>query len=349
VHLIRPHALALAALLFALPAQAIVDIEWVTVGDPGNVGDLQESCYECGPGMTFGAVPYEYRIGKFEVTNAEYTEFLNAVAATDTNEVYSVGMGTATHYGGITRSGSSGSYTYSTVAGHENWPVSFIYFWSAVRFANWLHNGQPTGAQDDTTTEDGAYTLTPIPYPIGHTYDTGTHNPGARVYLPSEDEWYKAAYYKGGSTNAGYWAYPARSDTETTCTPPGATANTADCDWNWDGSRTLTDVGSYMGSVSPSGTFDQGGNVWEWNESVFPGGRYGFPLRGIRGGAISGPAYYLGASLRGLEDTTDFYLSFGFRVASPAPATSSVPSLGAIGITVLFSLLGLAGLRKLHS
>lgn len=89
--------------LFAPMASAEVTIDWVTVGDPGNIGDPQESCYQCGPGTTFGAVAYEYRIGKYEVTNAQYAKFLNAVAATDTYGLYG---------GSIGRLGSSGSYTY---------------------------------------------------------------------------------------------------------------------------------------------------------------------------------------------------------------------------------------------
>ena len=64
--------------------------------------------------------------------------------------------------GGITRSGGSGSYTYSAIAGRGNMPVNFVSFYDALRFANWLHNGQPTGAQDNTTTEDGAYTITAL-------------------------------------------------------------------------------------------------------------------------------------------------------------------------------------------
>jgi hypothetical protein len=69
--------------------------------------------------------------------------------------------------------------------------VDFVSFWNALRFANWLHNGQPRGLQDETTTEDGAYTLTPT----GIVNNTITRNPGAVVFLPSENEWYKAAYY----------------------------------------------------------------------------------------------------------------------------------------------------------
>jgi len=201
-----------------------VEFDWVTVGDPGNACDTQtDGC--------FGSVAGAYRISKYEVTNDQYAEFLNAVAATDTNALYDTFMGS--HYtGGITRSGSSGSYSYSAKAGRGDMPVNQVSFWNAVRFANWLHNGQPpnwlhngqpTGEQDDCTTEDGAYTLTPT----GITNNTVTRNAGAQVFVPSEDEWYKAAYYDTGSML--YFDFPAGSDTQMTCTVPGTAANTANC------------------------------------------------------------------------------------------------------------------------
>ena len=104
-----PRLLALAVLVIAFPADAVVDIEWVTVGDPGNACDPQSlGC--------FGAVSYEYQIGKYEVTNAQYAEFLNAVAATDANSLYNTNMGSASAFGGISRSGTSGSFMYSTIS-----------------------------------------------------------------------------------------------------------------------------------------------------------------------------------------------------------------------------------------
>jgi formylglycine-generating enzyme required for sulfatase activity len=73
----------LAALIFALPAHAVT-MEWVEVGDPGNDPDTAVmTCCGSSTGTTgYGSVPYTYWIGKYEVTNAQYAEFLNAVAAT---------------------------------------------------------------------------------------------------------------------------------------------------------------------------------------------------------------------------------------------------------------------------
>ena len=82
-----------------------VTIDWVTVGDPGNAAD----------NTVYGAVAKEFRIGKYEVTIQQYTDFLNAVAATDTYSLYNTNMATVLSIAGISRAGSSGSYTYSVI------------------------------------------------------------------------------------------------------------------------------------------------------------------------------------------------------------------------------------------
>ena len=91
-----------------------------------------------------------------------------------------------------------------------------------------------------------------------------TRNPEARVFVPNEDEWYKAAYYDPGAMS--YFDYPAGADSQTTCSMAVATANAANC---YFAAFDMTAVGSYTGAASPIGTFDQGGNVSEWNESMF--------------------------------------------------------------------------------
>jgi formylglycine-generating enzyme required for sulfatase activity len=90
-----------------------------------------------------------------------------------------------------------------------------------------------------------------------------TRNGGATIFLTSENEWYKAAYYSALATS--YLDYPAGSNTPTTCAAPSATPNTANCQ---GAVANLTIKGSYTGSASPYGTFDQGGNVSEWNEAI---------------------------------------------------------------------------------
>ena len=164
-------------------------LDFVTVGDPGNAAD---------PTTGRGAVGYDYKIGTYDVTTAQYCQFLNAVAATYLYSLYLTQMASAPSLGpsgvgcGIIRTGISGTYTYYVPETYANLPVNWISWGDAARFCNWLQNGQHS---DSSTTENGAYTL------AGHT-DTSylrqvLRNPGATYFIPFQDEWYKAAYYKG--------------------------------------------------------------------------------------------------------------------------------------------------------
>jgi ABC-2 type transport system ATP-binding protein len=187
---------SLAAALAASSAGATVAIDWANVNAPGNACDPQaQGC--------FGAVAVGFRAGRYEVTNAQYAEFLNAVASAaaipngaDPKELYSDEMDSSAD-GGITRTGDGllTNYVYAVKPGFAARPVNFVSFWDAARFANWLHNGQPAGAETPATTEDGAYTITTA----GVNDNTVTRNAGAQIFLPSEDEWYKAAYYDAAS------------------------------------------------------------------------------------------------------------------------------------------------------
>ena len=271
------------------PAASAVGFDWVTVGDPGNACDPQ------GIGRCFGAVGYTYRIAAYEVTNAQYAEFLNAKAKIDPLGLYNSDM--ASIWGGIARSGSPGTYTYSVVPGREDKSVASVSPYDAMRFVNWLHNGQGSG-----DTETGAYTLlggTPIP-----SNDLVERNPGATIFLTSDAEWYKAAYY---DTQAGvYFDYPAGTDAQIVCSPPSGVGNRANCG---GAVGDYTDVGSYPGSPSPNGTFDQGGNAAEWTDTlVF------MDSRAVRGGGAGSPANRLHGGIQEYDDPT--FEGYGFRVAS---------------------------------
>jgi sulfatase modifying factor 1 len=274
--------------------QPALSMEFVTVGNPGNPADT----------TGYGAVGYVFQIGKCEVSSDEYARFLNAVAATDPYGLYNPTMAT-----NLTRSGSSGSYAYAVVTGRGAKPACGVTFYDALRFCNWLHNGQPAGPQDATTTEDGAYTM------IVENYTTGAvikRNLKAKFWLPSEDEWYKAAYHQP-SALAGpagnYWSYPTRSSAAPAAKLPTADPNSANYASIAGGA---TDVRSYPSSSSFYGTYDQGGNVWEWNESISGSSR------GYRGGSWRSvfPSY-LQSTFRNSIDPTYEDVIFGFRVARP--------------------------------
>ncbi len=308
---------ALAALTLDFNVQAaLLEIETVTVGDAGNAADT----------TTYGAVADVFALGKYEVTIGQYATFLNAVAATDTYSLYNPGMATDQNIAGITRTGSSGSYSYS-VSGSDTRPITHVSWFDAARFANWMNNGATNGA----STETGAYTLNGATSGVSF-----PKNAAATWWIPSEDEWYKAAYYKGGGTNAGYWLYPTESDSAPGNVVGGA-ANQANYNngvYSVTQSSTysgtlnyLTDGGAFSASDSAYATFDQGGNVIEWNDAVTGSNRV------IRGGSWNFDASLLPSSHRNSVAPTveDGYL--GFRLASvPEPSTYALLVMAAAGL-----------------
>jgi len=199
----------LAVMALAQTSASAVTINTVLVGNSGNAADTSG----------FGAVASDYRIGTTEVSNTQYAAFLNAKAANDPFALYNTQMGSG--FGGITRSGFSGAFTYSTISGRENMPVNFVSWYDSVRFANWLHNGQGSG-----DTETGAYTLlggTPTP----SNGNSVIRNLGATWFLTSEDEWYKAAFQKNSGGAGDYFEYPTSSDTAPATNDPPGGSNSA--------------------------------------------------------------------------------------------------------------------------
>ena len=285
----------------------------------GNVGNTNDSF----TGNQYGGVAYNYSIGKYDVTVGQYTAFLNAVAATDTYSLYNGSMASDPNVAGISQNGSSGSYTYSVI-GSANHPITYVSWGDAARFSNWLNNGQPTGGR-----RPGHDRNRRIYLECCDTLLTSTRNANATWVIPTENEWYKAAYYNPASST--YYQYPFSSSTIPTSAPPGSTPNTG----NFHGSsyavtgsssydpnqNYLTDVGAYTASASPYGAFDMGGDVSQWNETLISGSS-----RGFLGGSWFGS--------NGLQSSNSGYSfpGFGFDNIGFRVATVPEPSAGVLAV-----------------
>lgn len=304
-------ALAIAIALFFPRAAAAITIDTVPVGNAGNAADNP------GNGL-FGRVTSDYRIASTEVTNSQYVTFLNAIAASDPFALYSSQM-TLYSRGGILRSGAPGTYSYSVKPdvptggpGNTNYtygdkPVVFVSWFDAARFANWVNNGATAAA----STETGSYTMSSG---VGV-----SRNANATWFLPTENQWYKAAYYDG--TAASYYDYPTKSNTTPNNNIPlndtGDSANYFAGAFTQQESYPSTTVGAYAVSKSPYGTSDQGGNVWEWTETT--GTTTSLRIR--RGGAFDTDASTLNSSYREGYSSSLETESLGFRLATIAIAT----------------------------
>jgi formylglycine-generating enzyme required for sulfatase activity len=341
----RSCLLKLASLLpfcFTSTAVATVTFDWVTVGDPGNPADTRIMDKGGRPDDTtgYGSVGYTYRIAEHHVTNSQYAEFLNAVDPSgeaadpfwnESGGIYNFNMTSSTiggqtgtaYTGGIafTDAAPAGS-KYSTKSGQANYPATWVNWNSGARFVNWMHNGQGTG-----DTDNGVYDLT--------LYDaTGELPPrqaDATVFLPSEDEFYKAAYYdptKNGT--GGYWAYGVQSDAVPVAEAPpgGSTSANARLEdktyWQTetlfdDSVDHLTEVGAYSSATSHYGLADTEGLLYQWTEGSRLAYEKNFPV--YRGGAWYYGSDSSGAGHRNLYSFPHAasYHWFGLRIASPAP------------------------------
>jgi formylglycine-generating enzyme required for sulfatase activity/tRNA A-37 threonylcarbamoyl transferase component Bud32 len=260
---------AVSGFRVALAATQPVEIELVPVGHSGNPADANG----------FGSVDYEYLIGRHEITIEQYCAFLNQVATSDPHGLYSERMAADASALAIMRLGTDGSYTYKVLdeapVGHMHAgaklkprrPIVCVSWASAARFCNWLHNGQGSGS-----TETGAYAL------HGVRDRRVPREKDARFFLPTEDEWYKAAYFDAAHAGSGasYWKFGTRSnDSPSVWKSPGYArwdaeslelANIANWGGGGGGGDTLAPVDLFPNAISGYGCHCMSGNVAEWVE-----------------------------------------------------------------------------------
>ncbi len=332
--------------VFAATTQAVT-IETVPVGNLGNTGELSGlSAGGHGPDAIVGAVDYAYNIGKYEVTAGQYCEFLNAVANKNVYGLYDSYM--LGSYGcKIRQIGTFGNFQYLVDADGDgiedadwiNRPVNSVSWGDAARFCNWLDNGQPTGTltgdpeQDAGLTEDGAYDLNGA---TSMDLEAVSRRNDATWVIPTGNEWYKAAYHKNDGNTGNYYDYPTGSDSVpgrdmTEATNPGNNANYNSGSAPIDSPFYRTEVGEFELSDSPYGTFDQGGNLGEWNETPGTGSR-----RGVRGAFWGEGSDGLSASYYGNVLQWFAFSSLGFRVASvPEPGTITLLLCGLVSVALI--------------
>jgi hypothetical protein len=182
-------------------------LNFLTIGAPGNRATLPFET-PLNPEMNVGAVGYEYRIMRSNLSNAQYVDFLYAYAPYwrgDVNDVMFTGLWT----GGQQLPGGQYKFTIAPGAEHYSTKISFE---MAARYCNWLHNGK---SNEHWAFNTGAYEIGDEGFSKKTWAKQMVHSPGAKYWIPSLDEYDKAAYYdpdRYGPGKEGYWLYPDGGD-----------------------------------------------------------------------------------------------------------------------------------------
>ncbi|GJQ29211.1 MAG: hypothetical protein HBSAPP03_10950 [Phycisphaerae bacterium] len=238
-------------------------LDWRTIGDPGNVAAQPADYFwlqvmEFGP---VGRVDYEFRMNQFEMTNGRWVEFVDSY--TRANPAANVSDLSLTGLSVRRSSDDPQNYGWYAIPGTENVAVEIGWF-SAARYANWLHNGKVTASW---AFETGAYDMSSFyQLPGGLWEGNSQHLPGALFWLPSWDEWTKSMHWdpnKSGPGQGGYWLYPHSSDSRPVTGLPGEPgAQTSG--GLWPNVQYPIPVGSYPNSQSPWGLLDGSGGSSEY-------------------------------------------------------------------------------------
>ena len=269
-------------------------MEFVTIGNPNNAADTT------GSPNPAGAVSYTYNIGKYEVSRDMITKANSAGGL------------------GITLLNMS-SYGGNGV----NRPATGVSWYEAATYVNWLNTS--TGGTAAYKFVGGTFQLW-SETDAGYNASNMFRNSLAKYWLPSSNEWYKAAY---GNLNGTWNNYATGSDSAPTSVASGTAANTA----VYTPQSGPADITS-AGGLSPWGTMGQGGNAWEWNETAYDGtNNTAGENRELRGGYWGNVSTFLAASYRYDINPSSGNDGIGFRVASvPEPSAGLLVVLGLSGL-----------------
>ena len=291
-------------------------IEFVEIGSPGNPADTT------GTPNPVGSVPYTFDIAKFEISRDMITK-ANAEGG------LGITLWDMSSYGG----------------NGANKPATGISWLEAARFVNWLNTSK--GYQAAYRIDgNGNFQL----WDVADSWTDsvrGTNrfrHKDSYFWLPSADEWYKAAYY---DPDSGTWLdYPTSDGSVPTAVTSGTADKTAVYGQShFQGPANINEAGG----LSAFGVMGLGGNVWEWEETArdltndSPG-----EIRGVRGGAWQHPDYILASTYRsaGGGGITPAYVDWGFRVASLHASSSAVPEPGSVAVWTLLGVGALVWGRK---
>jgi sulfatase modifying factor 1 len=306
-------------------------LEFVSIGAPGNPTWRGTGAPVNDYAIGRGSVSYAYRIGRYEVTSAQWVEFLNAGLDRPSNDTLPW-IDTPAFWGGArTTPNNPNGFRWNVSAANAMLPANGIGWRTAAMYCNWLTNDKRT---DRAAFLTGAYDVSTFGYtPFGTLTDQPTRSPTAKYWIPSLDEWIKAAHYdpnKSGTGQGGYWLFPITKDTPPAYAPPGVQAiggqGLGQSSAGWESSTYpgfnpfAMPLGAYTNVMSPWGLFDTSGGTSEWTEEIILYSRL------LGGSAIGlGPSDRLG-NFPG-DDPSSGSFRNGFRIATHIPAPGAAMAL----------------------
>jgi len=317
--------LAISATTHAAPAPPDYGLDWVTIGDPGNAPFSGDTLNDINGR---GGVSHRYRMTRTEITTSQWLQFVNTFTTQSTELQF---FAVPAPWGATEDRSYSGPGKRYVLRGDltqpGDIPVGGMSWRTAAMYANWLHNGR---SSDFASTQSGAYDASTFGRkPDGTFTDQPTRSPGARFWIPSFDEWIKAAHYdpdKNGAGQGGWWLYPNTSDTPPIPGPPGEGEANTGFELPQIGHEFIP-AGMYPDVTSPWGLLDAAGSRSEWTEAVFSPSDRG--QDGTWAGLTPAAAYIDEISVRGSLPPDLAARSAGLRLASAIPAPGAALVLAA--------------------